>query len=324
MPNFHSFLRARRFSTTTDTALEIAPYDSATPNFTIEAGGKLKWSSGSAAADTTLYRSGSNVLKTDDSFDVAAGQTYKVDGADVLSATTLGSSVVNSSLTSVGSLTSLTAATPNFTGPATFSSNVIVSGNLTVNGTTTTVNSETVTVNDNIIVLNNNVTGSPTENAGIEIERGTSTNVDLRWNEANDKWELTNNGSTYGNIVTTENPPKLIIPHTFVVSGAVMAAVGQVDYINPFFVKVPASQTVKLISARHRINSGTSATVKVQINGSDAAGFTGMVVGTTAGDTDPADITLSNNDLVSLVVTAVSGSPLNMSVTLFFEYTWVG
>lgn len=83
--------------------------------------GKLKWSSGSANADTTLYRSAADTLKTDDSFDVASGHTYKVDGADVLSATTLGSTIVNSSLTSLGSLTSLTAATPSFSGPLTSS-----------------------------------------------------------------------------------------------------------------------------------------------------------------------------------------------------------
>jgi hypothetical protein len=63
-----------------------------------------------------------------------------------------------------------------------------VTGNLTVSGTTTTVNSETVTVADNIVVLNSNVTGSPTENAGIEVERGTSTNAALTWNETSDKW----------------------------------------------------------------------------------------------------------------------------------------
>ena len=118
--------------------------------------------------------------------------------------------------------------------------------------------------------------------------------------------------------------PKLIIPHTFAVGGPVNVQSGQVDYILPFFVRVPATQTVKLISARHRINSGTSATAKVQVNGSDATGFTGMAITTASTDTDPADITLSNNDLVSLVVTAVSGAPQNMSVTVFFEYTWTG
>lgn len=77
---------------------------------------------------------------------------------------------------------------------------VTVSGNLTVSGTSTTINTETVTVNDNIIVLNNNVTGSPTENAGIEIERGSSTNVVIRWNETTDKWQFSNDGTTYKNI----------------------------------------------------------------------------------------------------------------------------
>lgn len=80
---------------------------------------------------------------------------------------------------------------------------VIVSGNLTVSGTTTSVNTEILTVDDNIVVLNNNVTGSPTENAGLEIERGTSANVLLRWNEASDIWEITTDGSTYGQIATT-------------------------------------------------------------------------------------------------------------------------
>ena len=81
--------------------------------------------------------------------------------------------------------------------------NATVNGNLTVNGTTTSINTETITLDDNIIVLNNNATGAPSANAGIEIERGDSTNVSLRWNEANDKWELTTDGSTYADIATT-------------------------------------------------------------------------------------------------------------------------
>ncbi len=93
--------------------------------------GKLKWSSGSANADTNLYRSASNVLRTDDSFDIASGHTYKIDGDDVLSATTLGDTIVNSSLTSLGTLTSLHAATPTFTGPLTSSGPSTFSSTLT-------------------------------------------------------------------------------------------------------------------------------------------------------------------------------------------------
>ena len=95
-----------------------------------------------------------------------------------------------------------TSASVTF-GQVTTTGDFVVGGNLTVSGTTTSVNTETLTIDDNIVVLNNNVTGTPTENAGIEIERGTSANVLVRWNETNDKWEATNDGTTYGNLVTT-------------------------------------------------------------------------------------------------------------------------
>lgn len=88
-------------------------------------------------------------------------------------------------------------------GTVTIDDNLTVTGDLTVSGTTTSINTETLTVDDNIIVLNNNVTSTPSENAGIEVERGTSTNVSVRWNETSDKWEVTNDGTNYGDIVST-------------------------------------------------------------------------------------------------------------------------
>jgi hypothetical protein len=88
----------------------------------------------------------------------------------------------------------LTAAT------VTTSGNVIVQGNLTVNGTTTTVNSNEVNIGDSIILLNSDEAGTPSENGGIELERGTSPNVQVLWNEASDRWGFTNDGSTYFNL----------------------------------------------------------------------------------------------------------------------------
>lgn len=78
--------------------------------------------------------------------------------------------------------------------------NVVIAGNLTVSGTTTYVNTATLNIADNIITLNSDVTGAPSENAGVEINRGTSANVTIRWNETNDKWEITQDGTNYGNI----------------------------------------------------------------------------------------------------------------------------
>ena len=67
---------------------------------------------------------------------------------------------------------------------------MIISGNLTVSGTQTTVNTETLLLADNVIVVNSNATGSPTENGGIEVERGDATNKTLIWNETIDKWTV--------------------------------------------------------------------------------------------------------------------------------------
>jgi len=66
--------------------------------------------------------------------------------------------------------------------------NVTIGGNLTVSGTTTTIDSNTVNIGDSIITLNSDETGTPSQNGGIEIERGTSTNVTFVWDETNDMW----------------------------------------------------------------------------------------------------------------------------------------
>ena len=135
----------------------------------------------SAANDATITISAGDGLQTGGNFttDQSANETITID---------VDSTVVR------------TTGAQTLAGNKTFSNNVVVNGNLTVSGTTTTINTETLTIDDNIIVLNDNASGSPTENAGIEIERGTSTNVLFRWNESNDRWEFTNDGSTYYNI----------------------------------------------------------------------------------------------------------------------------
>ena len=89
----------------------------------------------------------------------------------------------------------------------TVTGDLVVSGDFTVNGTTTTVNTTEMTVSDNIITLNSDVTGAPSENAGIEVERGNSTNVNIRWNETSDNWEYTNDGTVYNNISSLSADP---------------------------------------------------------------------------------------------------------------------
>jgi hypothetical protein len=75
-------------------------------------------------------------------------------------------------------------------GPVNFASDVYVKGNLTVSGgTVTEIETEQLKVGDNIITLNADVPAdvSPTENAGIEINRGSEGVMPfLIWDETND------------------------------------------------------------------------------------------------------------------------------------------
>ena len=83
------------------------------------------------------------------------------------------------------------------------SGDTVVTGNLTVTGTRFYANTVSLVVEDNIITINSNVTGTPTLNAGIEVNRGSSTNTSLLWNETDKAWEFTNDGSVYEKIAAS-------------------------------------------------------------------------------------------------------------------------
>lgn len=75
---------------------------------------------------------------------------------------------------------------------------IVITGSLTVQGTTTTLNTEIVTIEDNIILLNSNVAGSGNgTDAGIEVERGDDANVSLFWDESASAWTVSNTEGTY-------------------------------------------------------------------------------------------------------------------------------
>ena len=91
------------------------------------------------------------------------------------------------------------------TGALSMGGDLTVTGNLTVNGTTTTINTDTLAVEDNEITLNANVSGSPTLDASVIVNRGTSSDVSIKWNETSDAWQFTNDGSTFYNLPTVDN-----------------------------------------------------------------------------------------------------------------------
>lgn len=196
----------------TSTGVTANSYGSASaiPTFTVGLDGRLT-AAGSVAITTQLTvgaDSGSNEIIQ------LATEIFDVEGTANEIETTTGTNKVIIGLPDNVDIKDLdvintTQSTTTTTGALTvaggvgIAKNLHVGGNLTVEGTTTTINTETLTIDDNIIVLNDNKTGAPgSETAGIEIERGTGTNVALRWNDASDQWELTTDGSTYSTIIT--------------------------------------------------------------------------------------------------------------------------
>ena len=153
-----------------DAIIRLTGSDSTTDNVTLEAGSNITLTPNSstltiaASLTTAAVANGSTSLVTGDHvFDYTDPKFARKDQAEV------------------------------------FADNVTITGNLIVSGTTTTINTANLTIEDNIMILNSGQTGTPAASlrSGIEIERGDSTNVKLQFNENTDKWEFTNDGSTF-------------------------------------------------------------------------------------------------------------------------------
>ena len=99
-------------------------------------------------------------FKSTENLNLETGHTYKINGTDVLSATTLGSNVVNSSLTGIGSLTELSVG-----GVSTFTGNIDANGDLDVDGHTEL---------DNL-----NVTGVSTFSGNLNLSGNITSNLTI-------------------------------------------------------------------------------------------------------------------------------------------------
>ena len=77
-----------------------------------------------------------------------------------------------------------------FTGQVNMSDDLVVTGNLTVNGDTTTVSSTNLDVEDRMIMLADGVTGSPSADVGLLFNRGNQGNAAFFYDESASTFKL--------------------------------------------------------------------------------------------------------------------------------------
>ena len=179
------------------TGVAAGSYGSSTqiPTFTVDTDGRLTVA-GTESVSSSLSISADTGT---DTVSLISG-TLNFTGADGI---TTGVSDDNVSIQVDGTVVR-TSGDQTIAGNKTFSNNVVVNGDLTVSGTTTTVNTETINLADNIITLNSNATGSATEDAGIEIERGDDINMSLFWDETAHDWYATDITGTAKRIINED------------------------------------------------------------------------------------------------------------------------
>ena len=156
---------------------------------------------GSGAALSSL--TGANVTGTvaNATFATSAGSAGTATSAVTAGTVT---TAAQPNITSVGNLTGVTvsgtaAITTGNIGTLNVANDAIITGNLTVNGTTTTINSNTVTTNDLAIVLANNQSTSANIN-GAGVIAGSPAVASILYSHANTAWESNVAVNVTGNI----------------------------------------------------------------------------------------------------------------------------
>jgi hypothetical protein len=193
---------------TASTMITGATHSGISVAYTDNAGsaGTLAFTNTDKGSDQNIFKtiavSGQDSVVADSNTD-----TLTIAGSTGLTVTTNATTdtitLTNSGVTSIAGTTNEIEISGTGSGPytgaitvglpdnVTIAGKLTITGDLEVNGNTTTVNTATLSVEDNIVLLNNGVTSTPSLNAGLEVERGTYTNASILWNETSNLWSVT-------------------------------------------------------------------------------------------------------------------------------------
>ena len=272
----------------------------------------------SAATDLTQN---TNITNAQNSADAAflSGNTAATLQAAIN--TTQNTNITNAQNTGDAAFTTANNALPKAGG--TITGDLVVNGNLTTSGTRTYANTTNVQLGDNIITLNAEIPSglAPTENAGIEVNRGSSANVSLVWNEANDNWTATNDGSYFyvladAAVDATQNASITTVTNT--ATAAFLAA----NSAATLSAATDATQNTNITNAQNTADAAflagnTAVTLQSAINltqnNSIAAAFT--TANNAAVATDVAAINLTQNNSIAAAFSQANTDVTNISIS---------
>jgi hypothetical protein len=164
----------------------------------------------------------SELITVSKNMTIASGVTFTTDTADInggaIDGTTIGAASAAAGTFTTATATNVQATNlkandgtaaitiADSTGDVGVTTNLEVTGNLTVNGTTTTIDSQTLTVEDPLIQLAKNNSGGSanTFDQGLFFNRGSDDNVSFIWDESADQFAVAvtsgEDGTTAGNV----------------------------------------------------------------------------------------------------------------------------
>lgn len=151
---------------------------------------------GGGAITGTSLSAGTGTISTTGSISGGAvtGTSLSAGTGTISTTGSIGGGAITGTSLSAGSgniFTSGSASVGSLSSGAISGTNLTLSGDLTVNGTTTSIDTTNLTIEDNVVLLNKNQTGTPASNlqSGFEVERGSASNAKFYWDEASDTWK---------------------------------------------------------------------------------------------------------------------------------------
>ena len=241
------------------------------------------------------------------------------------SAVTIGTTSIalGASNTTIAGISNLTAGGINITGNSITSAdstiiemgeglsvtgNLTVSGNFTVSGTTTTLETTNSTITDKLIELGNGTSGTPSGDAGIIIERGSSSNAFIGFDESADKFIVgtgTYTGSTTGDLTITTGTlvGNLEGNVTGNVTGNVSGSSGSTTG--------NAATATALATARNIAGQSFDGTAAITIASTDLSNTSAIALLTASQTLTNKSIDGSNNTLTNIATSSLSGTITN-------------